>query len=222
MTVAARLVTEEAEPNLTEEEQDTGVRSYQWTVDEYYCAIELGLFEHPERLELIRGEILEKVAPQETPHAQATGYVYDLAVEMFGPSNHVRSQSPLNISKKTEPEPDVMVVRGKRRDYDRRKPTPADVLLLVEVSDTTLGYDRNSKAALYAEVGVEDYWVLSLNGRWLEVRRSPAPMPDSRYGFGYKTTFHYAEEDVVSPLHAPEAKIRVGELLPTLSLEARE
>jgi Uma2 family endonuclease len=213
MTLTAGSGIELPEAEKLQEEEDTGVRPFQWTVEQYYRAIESGLFEHPERLELIRGEIIEKMAAQETPHAQATGYVYDRAVEIFGPMNHVRSQSPLNIGKKTEPEPDVMVVRGKRRDYDRRKPTPADVLFVVEVSDTTLGYDRNSKAALYAEAGVAEYWVLNLKGRWLEVRREPIEMPDSRYGFGYRTTIRYTEQDTVAPL-AADAMILVSDLLP--------
>lgn len=199
------------EPEL---EEDTGVRPYQWTVERFYRAIEAGIFEHPERLELIEGEIIEKVAAQETPHCQATLLARDVLEEIFGLTCHIRTGMPLDIGKSAEPEPDVFVVRGQTRDFDRRKPQPGDVKLLMEISDTTLGYDRHRKAALYAEAGVEEYWILNLRGRCLEVRRDPLPMPNSKYGFGYRTTILYTEDDTASPLAAPDAAIRVGDLLP--------
>lgn len=196
------------------EEADTGVRPYRWTVEDFYRAIDARLFKHPERLELIDGEIIEKVSPQQTPHSQATIYCRDETERVFKPMGHVRTQMPLDVGQRTEPEPDVMVVRGSVRDYDHRKPTPADVLLVIEVSDTTLGYDRHRKAALYAEAGIADYWVLDLNARCLEVHRDPGPMPHGKHGYGYKTILRCAEGESVSPLRTPDAVIRVSDLLP--------
>ncbi len=205
---------------LTEpEEEDTGVRPYRWTVEEFYRFIEAGIFEHPERLELIRGEIIEKMAAQRTPHSQSTVHTIKAMARAFGESCHVRSQLPLDIGKESEPEPDVMVLRGDERDYDDHTPTPSEVQLIIEISDTTLRSDTGSKAALYAEARIQEYWVLNLNARCLELHRDPIPMQDSRYGFGYKTRVRYTEEEAVSPLAAPQAEIRVSDLLPRVTPE---
>ena len=191
-----------------------GVRRVDWTVDSFYRAIEAGMFECPQRLELIQGEVIEKLSPQQPPHAQSVGHSGECAREAFGQDCHVRTQSPLDIQKRTEPEPDIMVVKGKWRDFDDHKPTASDVLLIIEVSDTTLGYDRNRKAAVYAEAGIGDYWILALNGRWMEVRRDPDPMPDSPHGWGYKSVVRYTEGESVAPLNAPHHAISVMDLLP--------
>ena len=196
------------------EDSMEGVRRVDWTVDSFYRAIEAGMFECPQRLELIQGEVIEKLSPQQPPHASSILRAARETQRAFGDHGHVRTQMPLDISKPTEPEPDVAVVRGQLEDFDEHQPTASDVLLIIEVSDTTLGYDRNCKAAVYAEAGIGDYWVLALNGRWMEVRRDPAPMPDSPHGWGYKSVVRYTEGESVAPLHAPHHPICVTDLLP--------
>src|SRR5438874_9169271 len=130
--VLERLTEEQGIQQLDEqqgcEELETGVRPFAWTVDAFYRAIGAGVFEHPERLELLEGEIFENMSPQLTPHAQATGRTSKQLTRVFGEGKHIRIQTPLNISQATEPEPDVMVVIGEWEDFDDRKPTPGDVL----------------------------------------------------------------------------------------------
>lgn len=169
--------------------ESSGIRPYLWTVERFYRALSAGLFEHPERLELIKGEIIERMSPQDTPHSTATLLTRDLLADLFRALGHVRSQMPLDLFRDTEPEPDVFVVKRAIRDYETRKLRPSDLLLLEEVSDSTLAYDRGVKASLYAEAG-------------------------ERFGFGYHSVRRYAETESVAPLAAPDAPVRVEDLLP--------
>lgn len=203
------------EPNLRlEEAEDTGARPYEWTVAQFYRAIRAGAFEYPERLELLDGEIIEHMAPQETPHIQATLLTAQCLAKVFGNGTHVRTQTPLDICGKTEPEPDVMVVKGDLRDYDARKPAASDVLLVVEVADATLRLDRARKAAIYARAGIRDYWIVNLRARTLEVYRDLRPLQGDPLAFGYESITGYTEDELVTPLATPESPIRVADLLP--------
>jgi Uma2 family endonuclease len=206
-------------PALEQDEQtlnDTDVRPRRWTRDEYYRAGELGLLPPNERVELIEGEIIQIVSPKYPPHTTGV-FKTRLAVEAIFPAGFVvRAQEPISLPNDSEPEPDVVVAPGCPDDYADRHPGPADVRLLVEVSDTTLGYDRNRKAAIYAEAGIADYWILSLRSRRLEVRRDPIVLPpgEQRYRYGYRTVTIYLETEEVSPLAAPQSRVRVADLLP--------
>ncbi|MBI2370409.1 MAG: Uma2 family endonuclease, partial [Deltaproteobacteria bacterium] len=104
------------------------------------------------------------------------------------------------------------VVPGSPRDYLDAHPTTA--LLVVEVADTTLVYDRDLKGSLYARAGIAEYWIVNLTDRALEVYRDPAPSPRARYGSSYQTFQRLSPPDSVSPLAAPWARIAVADLLP--------
>jgi len=174
----------------------------------------VGLFGPEERLELIYGKVFKKVT-QKPPHATGVTKTVRALARLFGPDADVRAQVPLFLTDDSEPEPDVLVVRGGPDDFADEHPRAPDVLLLVEVSDTTLGYDRGVKAAVYAEAGIADYWILNLRRRQLEVRRDPGPLPPGgRYAFGYRSMTTHDETDEVAPLAAPQSSIRVADLLP--------
>lgn len=181
-----------------------------WTREEYHRAAELGLFRPDERLELIEGEVYVKVSPQDDPHAWHIALAAEAFRDAFGAGFHVREEKPLVLPDQTEPEPDIVVVRGPLR-ASRRHPTPQEAVLVMEVSDSTLEFDQGRKAALYAQVGIPDYWVLDLRHRVLEVRRDPAQIGD-RYDYRTLQTFMPGME--VSPLAMPQAVIRVDDLLP--------
>ena len=106
-----------------------------------------------------------------------------------------------------------MVVKGEIDDYADH-PTPADVLLVVEIADSSLTYDRNDKAALYAGAGVPEYWVLSIKARTLEALREPMPMEGTPFGYDYKVRIVYTENETVTPQAAPQSVVRVADLLP--------
>ena len=165
-----------------------------------------GLF-HDRRVELIEGEVVD-MPPQKNAHYTAILLVQRALEKAFGVNHVVRVQGPLDLGERSQPEPDVAVVAGTPRDY-RDHPTSA--LLVVEISDTTLEFDRERKARLYAKAGLAEYWVVNLVDRVLEVHRTPvldAQRP--RYGDIRSVTVG----ETVSPIAAPEAAIAVADLLP--------
>ncbi len=193
---------------------DTGIFPRRWTVQEYHRAAQGGVFGPDERLDLIQGEILKKVA-QNPPHRTALRNTAKTLERTLGAGFEVFSQAPFVASADTEPEPDVYVVPGASNDYADRDIQTSDILLLVEVSDTTIGFDRGRKAAVYAEAGVADYWVLNVQERCLEVRREPATLPPGEpFPFGYQTITVFQEPEAVAPLASPDRPVRVADLLP--------
>lgn len=183
-------------------------RSYKWTVDEYYKLGELGLFEGT-RVQLIKGEIIE-MSPMKSGHFTAIRMLTDILAKIFGEGYEIRPQAPLRLGRANEPEPDIAVVEGSVRDYAAEHPTTS--LLVVEVADSSLRFDRTTKLRLYAESGIEDYWILNLKQRQLEVHRNP--QGDSLEGFSYGEKLVFGEDEIVAPLAKPDAKIKVADMLP--------
>ena len=179
-----------------------------WTREEYYRMGDLGFF-HGQRVELIEGEIM-LLRPQSWPHASTVDRVAEALRRVLGTSFWVRTQFPLNLST-SDPEPDVSVVHGRREDYSDHLTT---AVLIVEVSDSTLSYDRNRKASLYARAGIADYWIVNLVDKQLEVRRDPRPDPSQHYGHGYASVTTLVPPAVVNPLAATQVSVAVADLLP--------
>jgi len=182
-----------------------------WTRQQYDRMVETGIFAPGERVELIDGEVLA-MTPQGSGHATALLLAEEALRIAFGAGTHVRVQLPLALDPSSEPEPDLTVVFGSLREYRDAHPTSA--LLVVEVADTTLLYDREQKGSLYARAGVPEYWVLNLLDGRLEVYREPGPMPAVRYGWAYQETRTYGPTDRISPLHARQASVGIADLLP--------
>ncbi|MGI8495735.1 MAG: Uma2 family endonuclease [Pyrinomonadaceae bacterium] len=179
-----------------------------WTRDEYYKMAELGFF-HGKRVELIEGEIVE-MSPMKTAHATAVRLVMETLREIFNKGFVIDSQLPMSFGKSDEPEPDVAVVAGSVRDYSQSHPKSA--ALIVEISDTTLNFDRTQKAVLYARNNIPDYWILNLKDRCLEVYR--LPVKDKKLGYIYTEIRVVTENDSISPLAKPESQVKVANLLP--------
>jgi Uma2 family endonuclease len=183
-----------------------------WTREEFERAGALGLFGPDERLELIGGEVVRKVSPQEAPHATGVRLAEEALRRALSQGFDVRAQLPLALTEDSEPEPDISVVPGTARDYAEHHPSSA--ALVVEVADTTLATDRGPKASLYARSGITDYWILNVVDRVLEVHRDPAPMADQPFGHHYRSITRHTARDSVDPLGAPGQSIRVADLLP--------
>ena len=180
------------------------VRRHRWSRDEYEAMIAAGIF-HPEaRLELVDGEIVE-MTPQGSAHATAIQLIEDALRPAFGAGHAIRIQLPLALDATSEPEPDVAVVTGHPRDYKDAHPDTA--VLVVEVAETSLTYDRLTKGSLYARSGIPEYWLLDLGRRQLEVYRRPQ-------GEGFLDTASFSETDRVAPAAVPDAALRVADLLP--------
>jgi Uma2 family endonuclease len=185
-------------------------RIKRWTRLEYERLVDLGAFLPGDRLELVGGHLLVR-EPQGGPHFMAVGLVEDALRAAFGPGWTVRSQGPIALDDDSEPEPDIAVVPGGRRDYIQH---PSHPVLIVEVADSSLRFDRHAKASLYARAGIADYWVVNLVDQVVEVRRDPVGAAKARYGHNYATTIVLRGGEHVTPLAAPHATIPVSELLP--------
>ena len=189
----------------------SSLRTKHWTRVEYERLIDLGAFRPGERLELVGGALLV-CEPQGGPHFTAVGLIEDALRPVFGIGWTVRAQGPIALDEDSEPEPDIAVVPGSRRDHSRAH--PSHPVLIVEVADSSVAFDRAEKGSLYARAGIADYWILNLPDQVLEVYREPAAAPHAPYGHRYGATITLAPRDTVSPLAAPTAAILVASLLP--------
>ena len=185
--------------------------TWRMTVSQYDHLAELGWFSG-RRVELIDGRVL-RMAAQLEPHVAGVSLARKAVASAFGDGYYVRVQAPLVQGRFSKPEPDIAVVRGNERDYVTAG-TPTSALLIIEISDTTLRQDRGRKASIYARFGIDDYWIVNLADRQLEVHRDP--VLDRKYPrrFCYANVKVLQPADHISPLAAPQASIQVAELLP--------
>lgn len=181
---------------------------YKWSVKDFYRLEDLGFFDG-KKVELIRGEIIE-LEPMKSPHATSVQLVSDALLKVFKKDASVRQQLPLALSKQNEPLPDIAVVTGSVRDYSEAHPKSA--LLVVEIAETTLLYDRTTKAEIYAQAGISEYWILNLKERTVEAYRNPSKNGSRKYYYAEQTI--YREDQFISPLAMPKAKLKVAEFLP--------
>ncbi len=151
------------------------------------------------------------MSPQGPKHITIIEIASDRLNAAFAGMGYVRSQATFESGSTSRPEPDVAVIRGKPQDYRDRLATPADTLLLVEVSHTTLGYDRGTKQRLYAEAGVPEYWILDLHSDQLEVYLDP--QQDAADGWRYRQVSTLGLDGQVTPTARPDHPIPVRELL---------
>ncbi len=185
-----------------------GPRPVHWTCDEFHRAGDLGLFEGRRAL-LIDGVILEQ-GPMNPPHAVTLGLAEDSLRAAFGPGWRGRVQMPLVLGQDTDPVPDLAVLAGPVRGSTTH-PTTAD--LVVEVADTSLRFDTTEKLGLYAAAGIGEYWVIDINGRVLLVFRDPRLAQGHPHNHDYTTALTLGPNDSVVPLAAPNATVRVADLL---------
>ena len=176
------------------------------TVDEFQRMAASDIFAPDERLELIRGEIYQKMPP-DPPHASLTDVIADFMRPLAWAANAcVRTEKPLILNGHGQPEPDIAIVRGSLRDYEHHHPAAADALLVIEVSDSTLRKDRGLKRADYAAAGLPEYWIVNLNARCIEVHRNAV-------NGAWATAFTKTDTEMEAPLFAPDSPLRVADLL---------
>jgi Uma2 family endonuclease len=142
-----------------------------FTVDEYHRMAESGILHEDDRVELIGGEIVE-MSPIGGRHAACVREINHLLGRQVSDELRVDVQSPVKLSEQEEPQPDLAVIRA--RGYGSSLPTPEDVLLLIEIADTSLAYDREVKLPLYARSGIAEVWLVDLNGGIFERHTEPS------------------------------------------------
>ena len=182
---------------------------WRMTRTRYERLVDAGIFSTEDRVELLDGLLVAREPPGSL-HAMAVGLTRTALERAFGRSYHVREEKPVALDDLSEPEPDIVVVRGGLRDH---RAHPSSPVLVVEVADTSLAFDRVRKGALYARAGVADYWVLNLVNDVLEVYREPVRTPSSRGGWKYASVRLLKRNATIAPL-AARARIRVAALLP--------
>jgi Uma2 family endonuclease len=181
-----------------------------WTRAEYDRLVEFGVFAG-ELLELIGGQLIV-AEPQGSYHASVIGMVADVIRAALPVGLVVRVQMPIALDDESEPEPDVSVVPGAHADYLAAHPQRPT--LLVEVADSSLRFDRREKESLYARGGVQDYWIVNLVDRVLEVYRNPMRDVSAVYGWRYQSVGRFMPPETVALLALPTVRIAVTDLLP--------
>jgi Uma2 family endonuclease len=182
---------------------------HRWTREEYLHLTDTGQF-NGQRVELIDGKIIDMPA-QKNAHLIAVEKTQEALKKAFGRKYWVRAQASLDLGPYSVPDPDVAVVPGPRRsDVDY----PTEAVLVVEVSDTTLWYDRNRKSIIYATAGIAEYWILNLVDRQLEVHRNPVGDRARRNRRRYANVTVVRPGAAASPLAEPPTKVAVTALLP--------
>jgi len=176
-----------------------------FTVDDYYRMAEVGILGPEDRVELIEGEIIQ-MSPINQRHVSCVDRANDLFVSAFKGRAIVSIQNPLRLNNYNEPMPDIVVLKPRPDYYASESHTPKDALLVVEVSDTTLRFDRNIKLPLYAATGVSELWIENLQENVLLVCRNAA-------GKDHETKLTLQRGDTVSLLAFPDITFKVEELL---------
>ncbi len=149
------------------------LQRHRLSVADYYRMAEAGVLAQGARVELIKGEIVD-MPPMRSRHAAAVGRLMRRLVVAVGERALVTCQTPLRLDERSELEPDLMVIRLRADDYSRSHPGAADVLLLIEVSDSSSRYDREIKLPMYARHGVVEVWIVDLDNGLLSLFRQPA------------------------------------------------
>ena len=142
------------------------------TVPEYHQMIEAGILGEGDRVELINGEIVH-ISPKGTQHASCLARIVELLFAALGGKVTIRIQDPIICGKFSEPEPDVVLARRVSDHYESAHPGPEDVLVVMEISDSSLAFDQTTKLTLYAEAGIPEYWIFNLPEKTLEVYQEP-------------------------------------------------
>ena len=180
---------------------------FRWTRLHFRKFLDSGFVGDPARFELLDGLIFQR--PMENPpHSLACGLTQDALEAAFCATDfHVRCQNPIALADDSEPEPDLAVIRGARREYASHHPDTAE--LIVEVSDSTIHLDRGRRLRAYARNGIAEYWILNLVTGQLEVCRAP-----DRESETYQEQKILTRGDSIAPMARPDSRIAVSDLLP--------
>lgn len=178
----------------------------QITAKEYDAMIENCVFDENDQVELLNGAIIEKM-PKGTKHSAATDRIARVFYRHFGENVSIRNQNPIWLDEFSEPEPDIVLAVSKEDEYEDSHPTPDEIYLILEVSDSTLGYDRTTKGEAYSRAGIRQYIVLDVQKKTLEDYREPRTD-----GFQSKQTYHAGQQ--FNLVAFPDVSLSVDKFLP--------
>jgi len=182
----------------------TEVRRHRLTVDDFHRMGEAGILRADERVELIDGEVID-MAPIGSNHAGAVAFLAKSLERAVGDAALVFVQNPLSLAAASEPQPDLMLLKSRADFYRSGHPRPDDVLLIVEVADTTLTYDRDIKVPLYARHGIPEVWLVDLANKRLHVFTSPSDT-------GYLESHSLTRPGLLATAALPGSPVDIGGL----------
>ncbi|HEX2224650.1 MAG TPA: Uma2 family endonuclease [Thermoanaerobaculia bacterium] len=175
-----------------------------FNVDEYHAMARAGILHEDDRVELIEGEILE-MTPIGSRHAGCVTRLNRLLLSRLGDTAVVSVQNPILLNDDSEPQPDLMILRRREDFYSTAHPGPADVLLLIEVADSSLEADREFKAPLYGRHGIHETWVVDLERSLVESHFDPDPE-------GYRRVQIFRRGESISPQAFPDLSLTISEI----------
>ncbi len=174
------------------------------SLDEFHSMGAAGILKEDDRVELIEGEMIE-MAPIGTRHLAKVNRLSRMLSLAAGKEAIVSTQNPIALPPQNEPQPDIALLKARADDYEVSLPTAADVLLVIEVADTTLAYDRDVKIPIYARHGIPEVWLFDVQGGSLYVHLDAAPD-------GYRRILTPGKNETVSPLLLPRVRIDLAEV----------
>ncbi|MBI4499944.1 MAG: Uma2 family endonuclease [Gemmatimonadetes bacterium] len=176
-----------------------------FTADDYHRLGQLGILHEDDRVELVDGQVVV-MSPIGRRHAGRVNYLTNVLVKLVGDRGVVSVQNPLLVNDEYEPQPDILVLKPNPTAYSDRLPGPDDVLLLIEVADSSLDYDREIKIPRYARAGIADVWLVDLTGDRVDMYRDPART-------GYRSLRTARRGETVEALLLPEITLNVEDIL---------
>jgi Uma2 family endonuclease len=187
------------------------ITTKRFTINEYHRLAELGFLKEDDQFELIKGEIVQMVAKGK-PHAVCETLLFRELIRLLVDRALVRGQQPIVIADYSQPEPDLTIVRNFDDNYLSAHPSPTDILLLIEVADSSLKYDQEVKLSLYAEAGISDYWIFNLVDNYLESYSEPYQSLSDK--FGYRRKFiSLPNESIILPSF-PDLTLDLSKVFP--------
>ncbi len=178
-----------------------------WSVEDYHQMIENGLLSDADRVELLEG-IVSHMSPKGVSHVIIGRWIAEQFREQLGDGFYLLTQDPITLTEQgSEPEPDITIARGSMFDYTEHHPYPEDILLVIEVADSSLEVDKKIKMPIYAKAGIQDYWVVDVRAKEITIYRQPVEG-------SYQKVRAVTGRDRISPLAFPEITFQVQDLFP--------
>jgi len=181
------------------------VESWVFSVDEYHRMAEAGILSEDDRVELIEGEII-KMSPIGSHHVGCVNRLNTLLNRRVGPAAIVSVQNPIRLDEYSEPEPDLALLKPRDDFYAQSLPTAGDVLLIIEVAETSVDYDRDVKLPLYARAGIPEVWLANLPDDRVEAYSQPV-------NGKYQTVRYAGRGESLAPECLPNLVLSVDEML---------
>ncbi|NJP09482.1 MAG: Uma2 family endonuclease [Leptolyngbyaceae cyanobacterium RU_5_1] len=185
-----------------------------FTIAEYHRLVELGFFHEDDRTELIRGVIIQ-MAAKSTAHTVCCSNLLEALARLLANRATLRCQDPVTLPSGSEPEPDFTIVRQRSDNYLSGHPAPADILLVIEIAESSLDYDRDVKRSLYAEANISDYWIFNLIDNCLETYSEPYQDLQSKFDYAVRRIILLSK--TVTLPGFPELQLNLSKTFPTPS-----